>query len=132
MKEKISNFINNYWLIFIIITQPILDIIAFFSFDEFLTPISFITRSIYLIFIVLYTFIKVEDKKRYILLQLPFIIFSLLHLVNSIRTSGTNIFDDVRYLVLVMQMPVVTVALCSYINEKRSQTKKIEKIKDNK
>jgi len=127
MKEKISNFISNYWLFFIIITQPILDIIAYFSFDEFLTPISFITRSIYLIFIVLYIFIKIKDKKKYILFQLPFITLSLLHLINSIRTSGTNIFDDLRYLVLVMQMPVVTVALCSYISENRSQTKKIEK-----
>lgn len=127
MKEKISAFISNYWLFFIIITQPILDIIAYFSFDEFLTPISFITRSIYLIVIVVYTFIKVKDKKKYILLQLPFIIFSTLHLINSIRTSGANIFDDLRYLVLVMQMPVVTVALCSYISENRTQTKKIEK-----
>ena len=123
MKEKISN----YWLFFIIITQPILDIIAYFSFDEFLTPISFITRSIYLIFIVLYTFIKVKNKKKYILFQLPFIIFSILHLANSIRTSGLNIFDDLRYMVLVMQMPVVTVSLCSYIREDRAQTKKIEK-----
>lgn len=127
MKTKISDFISNYWLFFIIITQPILDIIAYFSFDEFLTPISFVTRSLYLVFIVLYTFIKVKNKKNFILLQLPFVIFSIVHLLNSIRTSGLNIFDDLRYLILVMQLPIVTISLCSYISENRSQTKKIEK-----
>lgn len=127
MKNKIKNYIDNYWLFFIIITQPILDIIAYFSFDEYLTPISFVTRSIYLLFIVLYTFIKVKDKKKYILLELPFISFSILHLLNSIRTSGINIFDDLRYLILVMQMPITTISLCMYIKENRSHSKKIEK-----
>ena len=127
MKEKIGNYISTYWLFFIIITQPILDIIAYFSFDEYLTPISFVTRSIYLVFIVLYTFIKIKDKKKYILLELPFMLFSVIHLFNSIRTSGFNIFDDLRYLVLVMQMPIVTIALCLYVSENRHHNKKIEK-----
>lgn len=127
MKNKISSYISTYWLFFIIITQPILDIIAYFSFDEYLTPISFVTRSLYLVFIVLYTFFKVKDKKKYFLLELPFMLFSLIHLLNSIRTSGFNIFDDLRYLVLVMQMPIVTIALCSYVSEYRYHNKKIEK-----
>lgn len=127
MKSKIKNYIDNYWLFFIIITQPILDIIAYFSFDEFLTPISFVTRSVYLLFIVLYTFIKVKDKKKYILLELPFLLFSLIHLLNSVRTSGINIFDDLRYLILVMQMPITTISLSMYIKENRSHSKKIEK-----
>lgn len=127
MKDKISNYISTYWLFFIIISQPILDIIAYFSFDEYLTPISFVTRSVYLLFIVLYTFVKVKDKKKYFLLELPFVIFSILHLLNSIRTSGFNIFDDLRYLIQVMQMPIVTIALCSYVSENRYHNKKIEK-----
>ena len=126
MKNKINKYIDNYWLFFIIITQPILDIIAYFTFDEYLTPISFIARSFYLVFIVIYTFIKVKDKKKYILSQLPFMAFSAIHLLNSIRTSGLNIFDDLRYLILVMQMPVITISLCTYIQENRSQAKKIE------
>ena len=127
MKQKISNYISSYWLFFIIVTQPILDIIAYFSFDEYLTPISFAARSLYLVFLVLYTFIKVKNKTKYILMELPFILFSLLHLTNSIRTSGLNIFDDLRYLVLVMQMPIATIALCLYIAENKHHNKKIEK-----
>lgn len=127
MKDKISNYINNNWLLFIILTQPILDIIAFFSFDKKITPISFVTRSIYLVFIFIYTFIKTKDKKKYCLLQLPFILFSIIHIINSVRIGGLNIFDDLRYLILSMQMPIVAVSLCTYISENRSQTKKIEK-----
>ena len=63
---NIKNFIKQYWLMIIILTQPILDIIAYFTFDKNLTVISFTIRSIYLAFIVIYTFIKSQNKKKYI------------------------------------------------------------------
>lgn len=124
---NIKELINKYWLIFIIVTQPILDIIAFFSFDEFLTPFSFAIRSFYLLFIVLYTFIKCKNKKKYILSMLPIGIFSILHLSNTIRISGFNIFDDLRYLILVMQFPILTISLCLYINENKKEVNNIRK-----
>lgn len=124
---NLKEYIKKYWLFFIIITQPLLDIVAFFSFNEFLTPISFTIRSIYLVFIVIYTFINCKNKKKYILSLFPVFIFSLLHLLNSIRLSGLNIFDDLRYLILVMQLPIITIALSFYINENRKEIKKIEK-----
>ena len=59
-----KNYIEKYWLLFIIITQPILDIIAYFTFDNKLTIISFTIRSLYLLFIIVYTFFKSKDKKK--------------------------------------------------------------------
>ena len=57
--ERIKKYIENYWIFFIIITQPILDIIAFaaesFSFQNFTS----IIRIIYLIFIPVYTFLYI-------------------------------------------------------------------------
>lgn len=127
MKSKIKAFISSYWLILIIITQPILDIIAFFSFKEVLTPITFIVRSIYLIFIVIYSYRKTKNKKDMLLCTIPFFIFSVLHIANSYRLSGIHIFDDVRYLVMVMQMPIVAISLIFYVKDNVNQIHKIEK-----
>lgn len=127
MKDKIKTFINNYWLVFIIITQPILDIIAFFSFSKGLTPITFTIRSIYLLFIVFYSYSKTKSKEKMLLYMLPFLIFSVLHLANSYRLSGINIFDDIRYLVMVMQMPIVAISLIFYVKDNVNQIHRIEK-----
>lgn len=110
-----KNYIEKYWLLFIIITQPILDIIAYFTFDNKLTIISFTIRSLYLLFIIVYTFFKSKDKKKYILTMLPFVIFIIFHVANSYRISNLNIFDDIRYIVSVMQFPILTIALIDYL-----------------
>lgn len=124
---NLKGYIEKYWLLFIIITQPILDIIAYFTFDNKLTIISFITRSFYLVFIIIYTFIKSKDKKRYILTMLPFIIFIIFHVGNSYRISGLNIFEDIRYIVSVMQFPILTIALIDYLKYHKENYIYVEK-----
>ena len=123
----LKGYIEKYWLLFIIVTQPILDIIAYFTFDNNLTIISFAVRSFYLIFAVIYTFIKSENKKRYILMMLPFALFSLIHIANSYRTSGFELFDDIRYIISVMQFPILTIAFIDYLRYHKDQIKVIEK-----
>lgn len=124
---QLKKYIEKYWLLFIIATQPILDIVAYFTFNENVTFISFGIRSFYLIFIVIYTFIKAKDKKKYILYILPFAIFSLLHVLNSYRVNGMELFDDIRYLISVMQFPILTICLIDYLKNNINQIKEIEK-----
>lgn len=124
---QLKKYIEKYWLLFIIMTQPILDIIAYFTFNENVTFISFGIRSFYLVFIIVYTFIKSKDKKKYILYLLPFAIFSTLHVLNSYRTSGLELFDDIRYLISVMQFPILTICLIDYLKNNISQIKEVEK-----
>lgn len=119
--------IEKYWLLFIIVTQPILDIIAYFTFNDSLTIISFAVRSFYLIFAVIYTFIKSENKKRYILVMLPFALFSLVHIANSYRTSRLELFDDIRYIISVMQFPILTIAFIDYLKYHKEEYITIEK-----
>ena len=89
--------ISKYWLLIVMILQPILDIIAYFNFNTYITPISFVFRTLILFFIVFYTFIKSKNKKKFILCILPFAIFSILHLLNSYRVGYISLFDDIRY-----------------------------------
>ena len=127
MGKKVNEYIKEYWLYFIIITQPILDIIAYFSFNEKITPISFTIRSIYLLFIVIYSFLNTKKKKEFLISIAPFIIYSFLHILNSYRLSGINIFGDIRYTILVFQMPIITISLIFYAKENMNQIKRIEK-----
>ena len=114
---QFKEYIKKYWLFFIIITQPVLDIIAYFTFNEKITIISFAVRSFYLLFIIIYTFLKSKDRKKYILYMLPFVIFSMLHVLNSYRLNGLEIFDDIRYLISVMQFPIITICLIDYLKD---------------
>ena len=124
---QLRRYIEKYWLLFIIATQPILDIIAYFTFNEKITIISFAVRSFYLLFIIIYTFIKSKDRKKYILYMLPFVIFSILHVLNSYRLNGLEIFDDIRYLICVMQFPVIAICLIDYLKNNTNQIKNVEK-----
>lgn len=121
-----KNIVKNNWLLFIIAMQPVLDIIAYFTFDERITSISFTIRSLFLLFVVIYSFFNVKDKKHLFLTLLPIGLFSFVHVLNSYRLSGMNLFDDIRYLILVMQMPIIAICLCFYVKENRNQTVKIE------
>lgn len=124
---QLKEYIKKYWILIIIMTQPILDIIAYFTFNENVTFISFFIRSFYLAFIIIYTFIKSKNRKKYILYLLPFIIFSALHLLNTYRTSGFDLFNDLRYIISVMQFPVVTICLIDYLKYNTNQIKEVEK-----
>ena len=59
--------------------------------------------------------------------MLPWILLSIIHLANSIRTSGGNILDDTRYLIIVMQLPISAIALTLYAREHTDATLQLEK-----
>lgn len=123
--QKIADFTSKNWLLLIIILQPILDIVAYFNFNTSITLITFISRSIILLFIVLYVLIKLKNKKKYIYLLSPIFIFSICHLLNSLRCGSYSIFSDLRYLVTVMQLPILIVAFTMYLKENNDAKKQI-------
>lgn len=112
---KVMQFIKRYWLLFVLTLQPIIDIIAYFNFTTNITLISFVMRTLILVFIVLYTFIKSKDKKKFVLYMLPFALFFLLHISNSFRVGIINLFADVRYFIMVMQMPILAICFIDYL-----------------
>ena len=59
--------------------------------------------------------------------SLLFVIFSMLHVLNSYRLNGLEIFDDIRYLISVMQFPIITICLIDYLKDNTNQIKNVEK-----
>ena len=123
----IKNTFKNNWMFFILMTQPLLDIVAFFTFNKNITIISFTIRSLYLLIIITYGFFTVKNRGSYFKFIVPWIMFSALHILNSIRTSGVFIFDDVRYITIVMQMPFIAITVIFLAFEDDSITKQIQK-----
>lgn len=119
--------LDKYWIFIIIVSQPILDMIAYFTFNEQLTVISFVIRTLFLIFSLFYTFIRSKNRRKYILYMLPFAIFCLIHFINSYRTYPAGAFNDLRYMICVWQFPILTIAFCDYIRENKKQNELIEK-----
>lgn len=125
--NKFREVFKEYWLFFIVVSQPVLDVIAYFTFDENVTIFTFIIRTVYFIFTVVYTFIISNNKKQYFASLLPFGIFCLAHLINSYRTCPQGMFNDIRYMACVMQFPILTIAFSDYLKKKPHQSFLIEK-----
>ena len=115
--SNIKKYIQQYWLFFIIITQPILDIIAFSAESLQFQNFTSIIRIIYLLFIPIYTFFNIKDKKKMFLCLLPFGIYIFAHLLNTFILDPNHIFYDIKYIVLVFQMPLITISLCFFLKE---------------
>lgn len=124
--KKILHSMKTNWILFVIILQPILDIVAFFTFNTNITIISFTARTLILCFIVLYSFIKSKDKKRFILKLSPIFIFSALHIINGFRVGYLSLFSDLRYLISVMQLPIITICLIDYLKDRKEKLHQIK------
>ncbi len=123
--EKLSCLIKKYWLLIIIVAQPIIDILSYFLKDTIFFKVSLIIRSLFLVFIVVYTFFHV-DKKKLITYISPFAIFSIIHTLNSYLHGSYSIFSDLKYLIMVFQMPILVITLILYIKNNKELIKTIE------
>ena len=114
-----------YWILIVLILQPVIDIAAYFTYQK-QTMLTLVLRSLISFFIVLYTFVKSNNKKKYILYMLPICIFVLFHLLNSYRIGIIDAFKEVRYIVSVFNMPILTIALIDYIKNRKEYINQIK------
>lgn len=123
---KVFKNIKDNWLLYFIILQPIIDVIAYFQIKIIKNSFSWVIRIIMLLIMSLFVFINSKNKKKLILLISPFIIFFILHIANLYRINSLNLILDTKYYVLVFQMPILTIMLLDYI---KSNDKSISLIK---
>lgn len=125
--KKILNNVKKYWLCYFIILQPIIDIAAYFQFKIFGSSYSWIIRLVLLISISLIVLKNSKNKKKLILKLSPFGLFLFLHLLNLYRINSISIISDIKYYILVMQMPILTILLIDYLKNNISDIKIIKK-----
>lgn len=125
--EKIIGKIKNNWIIFIIILQPILDIISYFQSKFIGISYSWIIRILILGISLIVSFIYSSNRKKLILKLMPFGVFFILHIFNLYRISELKLILDIKYFILVFQMPVLCITLIDYIKSTNYDLNKIKK-----
>lgn len=125
--KGILNYLKSKWLFYFIALQPIVDLIAYFQTKVFGTSYSWIIRFFGLITLTVVLFIKSKNKKRLFFSCLPFGIFLVLHIFNLYRINSLNLILDLKYFILVFQMPIITIFLIDYVKEHKESIEMIKK-----
>ncbi len=112
-------WIGKYWLLLLIILQPFLDIVAYFQYDSTIGTMSGYIRLLFMIIIPLYAFLTTKRKKKLLILMGIIGCYCVLHVGNGILHGDNGIFQDISYLLKVIQMPVLGISFCYlFKNEK--------------
>lgn len=113
--KKLLNHLKEYWLFYFIVIQPIIDVGAYFQTKILGSSFSWIIRIILLLVVTIFVFINSQDRKKLIFLLSPFGIYLMFHVINLYRINSLNLFLDMKYFILVFQMPILTIMLIDYI-----------------
>lgn len=115
-KRKLSE----YWLFLLIIAQPLLDVLAFWTSSEAGTAAGYI-RLLVMVILPLYLILTQENKKP-LLIGLGIVAaFALLHVANLFRVGYINFFGDVKNMAKIFYMPVMSVCLCIYVRDENKR-----------
>lgn len=117
---------NNY-LFFIIIIQPVLDIVAFWTASGNATVAGYL-RLLIMAALAVYTVIhNYKNKKTWIAFGLIALVFSA-HIINGFRIGYNNFTQDVIYISRVVYMPVLAVCFCFAINDESDKNQVVNGI----
>ncbi len=124
--ENIVSKLKNNWILFIIILQPVLDIVSYFQMKYIGNSYSWIIRVALVAIVVFISFVASKDKKKFILKISPFALFFIIHMANLYRIHKISIIEDTKYFILVFQMPILCIALVDYIKNTDYDLNKIK------
>jgi len=102
--ENIVSKLKNNWILFIIILQPVLDIVSYFQMKYIGNSYSWIIRVALVAIVVFISFVASKDKKKFILKISPFALFFIIHMANLYRIHKISIIEDTKYFILVFQI----------------------------
>ncbi|WMJ23075.1 O-antigen ligase family protein [Paludicola sp. MB14-C6] len=120
MIKTVSEWIKKNWLVLLIVAQPLLDILAYWQ-QNSIGTLAGVVRLCIVIALPIYILVITKKKKSFILIMGIMAFFSLLHIVNGFRVGYINMFQDIAYLLRVIQMPVLAVCFIYYFNDERKK-----------
>ena len=127
MNNSIKNnartaFVRNHWLMALIVMQPLLDIIAFWTKNPDGTLAGYV-RLLIMVCLPLYLLftLRGSERKSFIFWMLGIGLVCALHIANTIRTGPVSLGFDISYTAKVAQMPILGV--CFMYSIKNDQTR---------
>ena len=115
--RSIMKLVKGNYIYCFLIFQPILDIIAYFQQGSAVSLAGNI-RLLFTLGIPLYTLIKTPKKKKFLCIMGVIFLFSCLHIANGFRVGYISFFQDVKYLLLVLHMPMLAISFIFLDDEK--------------
>ena len=127
MNNSINNnartaFVRNHWLMALIVIQPLLDIIAFWTKNPDGTLAGYV-RLLIMVCLPLYLLftLRGSERKSFIFWMLGIGLVCALHIANTVRTGPVSLGFDISYTAKVTQMPVL--AVCFMYSIRNDQTR---------
>lgn len=121
MMKKAFDHVKQNWLFYLIIVQPLLDMLAYWQANSVGTAAG-VLRLLIMIALPVHILFTCRDKKsktKFLIAMGVMGLFSLLHIANGFRVGYINFTADVAYLLRVLQMPVLAVCFTYYIRDER-------------
>ena len=108
------------WLTILFAVQPCLDVLAYFTRNDRVTPAGII-RLVLMVALPCYVFFRTTEKKRFALFLAVTGGFCALHALNCVRNGYLSPVFDIRYMASVVQMPLFAVCFLLAIREERTK-----------
>lgn len=110
---KSNKMVENF-VVGLLISQPILDIISFFVADSSLNIVTTLLRMLIFGVVTLYAFWISENKKPYFIMAGVLIVLFALHMLACISEGYVSIYEDVAMYIRTIQVPVYTLAFITF------------------
>lgn len=120
MRNAIGTFVRNHWLMLLIVIQPLLDVLAFWTKSPDGTLAGYIRLAIMLL-LPLYLLFTLKEKKRFILSMAAIALVCLLHILNCMRLGYVSVAFDVSYAAKTAQMPILAVCFMHCIRNEQTR-----------
>lgn len=96
------------WLLYVLILQPIFDIIAFFQQDNVIGSLAGYSRLLVMCILPIVTLMITKHKKSFLAWMGLIGGYCALHILNCFRIGYMSPVADIAYMARVMQMPILT------------------------
>ena len=118
-----ANFIRNHWLMLLIILQPVLDIVAFWTKNPDAT-ISGYLRLLIMVALPVFIFFKIKDRRdrlRFLAAMAVIAFVCAAHLINNLRVGPVSFVYDFSYTAKTAQMPILAVCFMYCIRNEQTR-----------
>ena len=118
--NSMRNYIQNHWLMLLIILQPVLDILAYWTKNPEGTMAGVI-RLLIMLLLPLYLLFTLKEKKNFVLSMAAIALVCLLHILNCMRIGYVSMSFDISYAAKTAQMPILAVCFIHCIRNEQTR-----------
>ena len=117
--KSMKNYIQNHWLMLLIILQPVLDILAYWTKSPEGTLAGLI-RLLIMLLLPLYLLFTPKEKRAFVLSMAAIAAVCLLHILNCLRIGYVSMSFDISYAAKTAQMPILAVCFIHCIRNEHA------------